>query len=165
MFRRCAGSGLAGACPRPSGIAALIVALRSRRAELVLVARAEGLWVNESPAAGVRVAGFSTVDTLISVTGTLLDKPGGYLATTSCRPACGSTTFRAGSSARSCRCRDLAKVLRNDYSRSQSQSIEEIDLSEAEPLLNFDANSWILPEHRGRIPEARSGISSSTARV
>jgi hypothetical protein len=37
------------------------------------------LWVNENPTEGVRVAGFSTVDTLIRVTSTLLDKPGGYL--------------------------------------------------------------------------------------
>ena len=41
--------------------------------------------------------------------------------------------------------RDLARVLRNDYSRSQSQSTEDPDLALAEPAFNFDNDSWIFP--------------------
>jgi hypothetical protein len=41
--------------------------------------------------------------------------------------------------------RDLARAMRNDYSRSQSQSTEDPDLARAEPVLNYDHNSWMLP--------------------
>jgi hypothetical protein len=35
--------------------------------------------------------------------------------------------------------------MRNDFSRSQSQSVEDEDLIVAEPKFNFDNQSWILP--------------------
>ena len=41
--------------------------------------------------------------------------------------------------------RDTARVYRNDFSRSQSQSVEDRDLQEAEGHLFFDASSWLLP--------------------
>ena len=41
--------------------------------------------------------------------------------------------------------RDMARALRRDFSRSQSQSKEDRDLSVAEPQFNFDAKSWMLP--------------------
>jgi hypothetical protein len=52
--------------------------------------------------------------------------------------------------------RDLARVIRNDYSRSQSQSKEDPDVSEAEPRFFFDNNSWILPRSEA---EYRDGIN------
>jgi len=51
--------------------------------------------------------------------------------------------------------RDLAKALRNDFSRSQTQSTEDVDLSKAEPQFNFDNSSWILPSTES---EYRQGI-------
>jgi hypothetical protein len=42
--------------------------------------------------------------------------------------------------------RDLARALRNDFSRSQSQSVEQVDLKEAEPKFNVDRRSWMWPE-------------------
>ena len=36
-------------------------------------------------------------------------------------------------------------MLRNDYSRSQSQSIEDDDLIVAEPDLNYTNDRWLLP--------------------
>jgi hypothetical protein len=41
--------------------------------------------------------------------------------------------------------RDITRSLRNDFSRSQSQSSEDVDLIIAEPKFNFDNKSWILP--------------------
>lgn len=41
--------------------------------------------------------------------------------------------------------RDLARVLRKDLSRSQSQSAEDPNLARAEPQLNYDNDSWWLP--------------------
>lgn len=41
--------------------------------------------------------------------------------------------------------RDLSKALREVYSRSQSQSVEDKALQSADPLFNFDNASWIMP--------------------
>jgi hypothetical protein len=41
--------------------------------------------------------------------------------------------------------RDLARALRNNFSRSQTQSTADADLEVAEPQFNFDSESWILP--------------------
>lgn len=41
--------------------------------------------------------------------------------------------------------RDLARAMRKDISRSQSQSSEDPDLVAAEPQFNFDSQSWVLP--------------------
>ena len=51
--------------------------------------------------------------------------------------------------------RDLARAMREAYSRSQSQSTEDPDLAMAEPLLNFNANSWLIPSSEG---EYRDGL-------
>lgn len=41
--------------------------------------------------------------------------------------------------------RDLSKALREAFSRSQSQSVEDKALMVADPLFNFDNASWIMP--------------------
>ena len=41
--------------------------------------------------------------------------------------------------------RDMTRALRNDFARSQSQSIEDKDLMQADPLFNFDNDSWLFP--------------------
>jgi hypothetical protein len=123
------------------------------------------LWVNESPAPGARVAGFSTVDTLIRVTSTLLDKPGGYLRNDLMPPGWLLDNIPAWEYGAVVQVRDLAKVLRNDYSRSQSQSVEDDDLSQAEPLLNFDASSWILPSTEGEYKKAIGHLVLFRARL
>jgi len=53
--------------------------------------------------------------------------------------------------------RDLARTLRNDFSRSQTQSTEDPDLSEADPLFHFDNDSWILPRTEA---EYRKGMEA-----
>jgi hypothetical protein len=53
--------------------------------------------------------------------------------------------------------RDLARAMRNDFSRSQTQSTEDPDLSEADPLFHFDNNSWILPRTEA---EYRKGMAA-----
>jgi hypothetical protein len=41
--------------------------------------------------------------------------------------------------------RDFSRALRNDISRSQSQSLEDKDLAIAEPQFNFNSESWLFP--------------------
>jgi hypothetical protein len=54
--------------------------------------------------------------------------------------------------------RDLARALRNDLSRSQTQSTEDIDLSEAEPLFNYDSERWFPPDTEGRYAKANEAL-------
>ena len=49
--------------------------------------------------------------------------------------------------------RDLAKALRNDYSRSQTQSIANPDLEIAEPKFNVDSEAWLFPSAEGEYKE------------
>ena len=53
--------------------------------------------------------------------------------------------------------RDLARSLRNEFTRSQTQSIEDKDLQVVEPQFNFDSESWILPSTES---EYRKGIEA-----
>ena len=41
--------------------------------------------------------------------------------------------------------RDAAAALRNHFARSQSQSVEDPDLAQAEPIFNFSNDSWMFP--------------------
>jgi hypothetical protein len=111
-------------------------------------------WVNESPNATTRVPGYSTIDTLIRVISTLLDKPGGFLRNDVMPPGVLLDNIPSWEYGALVQARDLAKVLRNDYSRSQSQSEEDSDLAQAEANLNFDSDSWILPPSEGEYRKA-----------
>jgi hypothetical protein len=61
--------------------------------------------------------------------------------------------------------RDLARVLRNYHSRSQSQSIEDEDLAAAEPALNTDSESWLFPAAETRYRDAIEALQSYETRL
>ena len=112
-------------------------------------------WVNEYSRNGGHVVGYATTDTLVRVAETLLDKPGGYLTNDITPPSVFLDNMPNWEFGVLQQVRDLSRVLRNDYSRSQSQSAEDPDLAKAEPLFFFDNDSWILPPSEG---EYRKGI-------
>jgi hypothetical protein len=89
--------------------------------------------------------GYTTTVTLINVAQTLLDKPGGYLSNDLMPPGLWLDNIPSWEFGVLVQVRDLSRALRKDFSRSQSQSTEDIDLSIAEPQLHFDHNSWALP--------------------
>ena len=124
------------------------------------------LWVNAESAAGEPVViGYSTVDTLTQVVSWLLDKPGGYLSNDVMPPSVwldNLPNFEFGVLVQS---RDLARVLRNDYSRSQSQSTEDADLASAEPALNTTNDSWLFPPSETRYREAVEALESYKMRL
>ncbi len=91
------------------------------------------------------VSGYTTVQTLQDVAGTLLDKPGGYLSNDIAPPGLWLDNMPSWEYGVLVQVRDMARALRKDFSRSQSQSTEDPDLKEAEPLFNFDNKSWALP--------------------
>ncbi len=102
-------------------------------------------WVDIETESGPAVTGHATTDTLLRVIETLLEKPGGYLSNDVTPPSVFLDNIPSWEYGALVQARDLARVLRNDYSRSQSQSTEDTDLGIAEPALNFDRNSWLLP--------------------
>lgn len=96
------------------------------------------------PGAG-RITGYSTTSTLIQCARTLLNKPGGYLSNDVLPPGSLMDNLPNWEFGVLVQIRDLARALRNDMSRSQSQSTEDSDLAAAEPLFNFDNDSWLFP--------------------
>lgn len=101
------------------------------------------------------VVGYTTTSTLLSLAETLLDKPGGYLSNDRLPPGVWLDNIPNWEFGVLVQVRDMARSLRNDISRSQSQSVEDPDLADAEPQFNFDNNSWFFPPSEG---EYRNGI-------
>lgn len=102
-------------------------------------------WVTADSQQRPLVLGYSTTDTLIRVSSWLLEKPGGYLTNDVTPPGIWLDNMPSFEFGVLVQVRDLARVLRNDYGRSQSQSTEDPDLALAEPAFNIDSDSWIFP--------------------
>ncbi len=117
----------------------------------------EIFWVQQEFEGKPVPRGFATVDTLIRVTETLLDKPGGYLSNDVTPPSIFLDNIPNWEFGVVVQVRDFARVLRNDFSRSQSQSREDTDLADAEPAFNFDHDSWIFPPTESKY---RGGVES-----
>ena len=61
--------------------------------------------------------------------------------------------------------RDLARAMRNDFSRSQTQSTEDPDLSQADPLFHYDSERWFPPDTEGRYRKAMVALDKYLARL
>ncbi|NQV86986.1 MAG: DUF2333 family protein, partial [Woeseiaceae bacterium] len=84
-------------------------------------------WVNHSADVNSAVVGVSTTDTLIRVAETLLDKPGGFLINDKMPPSVFLDNIPSWELGVLNQVRDLGRVMRDDYTRSQSQSKEDED--------------------------------------
>ena len=103
------------------------------------------------------VPGYVTTATAIRIAETLLDKPGGYLSNDVTPPGIYLDNIPNWEFGALTELRDLTRTLRNDFSRSQTQSVEDKDLQIAEPKFNYDSDSWILPSTES---EYRSGTEA-----
>ncbi|MBI1733063.1 MAG: DUF2333 family protein [Gammaproteobacteria bacterium] len=111
----------------------------------------------QAAAAGDTVTGDVTTAALIHVMQTVLDKPGGYLSNDVTPPGVLMDNIPRWEFGAITQARDLVRALRNDFSRSQSQSIEDDDLIIADPQLHFDTEKWLLPPSEW---EYRTGIAA-----
>lgn len=100
------------------------------------------------------VTGFTTTHTLIEVTNTLLQKPGGYLSNDITPPSVMLDNMPAFEFGALEMIRDLALSLRKDFSRSQSQSLENPYLKIAQPQFNIDHRSWAWPSAESEYSKA-----------
>jgi hypothetical protein len=99
------------------------------------------------------VVGYTTVETLKTVAGTLLNKPGGYISNDRFPPGLWMDNMPSWEYGVLVRCA-TCPALRKDFARSQSQSTEDADLAKAEPRFNFDNKSWILPSSESEFRKA-----------
>jgi hypothetical protein len=103
------------------------------------------------------VPGVVAVSAVGEVARILLEKPGGYLYNDRTLPGIYLDNMPSWEYGVLKEVRDSIRALRNDFSRSQTQSIENIDLRKADEFLNYDVNSWILPSSES---EYREGIEA-----
>ena len=99
------------------------------------------------------VTGYVTTATVIQLADTLLTKRGGYLSNDLLPPGVLMDNIPEWEFGVLTLLRDTARVYRNDFSRSQSQSTEDPDLAEAEAKFFFDNNSWLLPQSEDQYQE------------
>jgi len=104
------------------------------------------------------VTGYMTTATLIRVGETLLNKRGGYLSNDIMPPGIVMDNIPNWEFGVITQIRDLARALRNDFSRSQTQSTEDQDLMLADPNFHIDTASWIFPASETRYREAIESI-------
>ncbi|MCL1066808.1 DUF2333 family protein [Shewanella olleyana] len=103
---------------------------------------------------GDEIVGYATTSSLILTMETLLDKPGGWLSNDIMPPSVimdNMPAFEFGALEQS---RDLALILRKEFSRSQSQSTADADLLAAHSKLNIEHTSWLVPSAEGEYREA-----------
>lgn len=125
----------------------------------------EVFWIKTSATSGENVTGYATADALAQVINTLLDKQGGFLHNDITPPSVfldNMPNFEFGAIVQA---RDLIKALRNDYARSQSQSLEDPDLAAADPNLHYQVDKWILPSAESGFREAARLIESYRDRI
>lgn len=103
------------------------------------------------------VTGFATTAAMIHVGETLLDKRGGYLSNDVMPPSVIMDNIPNWEFGVVTQMRDLARALRNDFSRSQTQSTEDQDLMTADPDFHIDTESWLFPASETKY---REGIES-----
>lgn len=100
------------------------------------------------------VTGYTTTSTLIKVTEVMLGKTGGYITNDVTPPGIFMDNIPAWEFGVLEMSRDLALSMRKDFSRSQSQSLENPQLVKAQPYFNNDSNRWILPSSESRYQKA-----------
>ncbi|SFR60469.1 hypothetical protein SAMN05216203_1720 [Marinobacter daqiaonensis] len=103
------------------------------------------------------VTGFATTATMIRIAETLLEKPGGYITNDVFPPGLWMDNMPSWEYGVLVQLRDFSRSLRQNISRSQSQSAEDPDLTVAEPQFHFNSDSWALPSTEG---EYRRGIKA-----
>lgn len=103
------------------------------------------------------VPGTATAGAAIQIGATLLDKPGGYLSNDITPPGVLLDNIPNWEFGVLTAWRDLNNSLRNDFSRAQSQSVEDPDLAIAQPQSNYQSDSWILPSSESQY---RTGIEA-----
>lgn len=104
------------------------------------------------------VPGYATAAAVIQVAEVLLHKPGGYLSNDVTPPGLYLDNMPNWEFGVLTELRDITRALRNDFSRSQTQSVEDRDLAVADPQFNYESESWILPSTESEYKKAIAAL-------
>jgi hypothetical protein len=116
-------------------------------------------WVQRSAEPESAIVGYATVDTLIRVAETLQDKNGGYLTNDKLPPFVLLDNIPSWELGVVNQMQDLGRVMRDHYTRSQSQSKADLDVAEGAPKFFYDNDSWVFPTTES---EYRNGVKAFT---
>jgi len=111
------------------------------------------------------VTGYVATATLIRLAETLLDKRGGYLSNDLFPPGIWMDNVPNWEFGVLTQIRDAARAYRIEFSRSQSQSTEDPDLSVAEGKFFFDNSSWAFPQTEDEYREGIRLVNSYLGRL
>lgn len=111
------------------------------------------------------VNGYVTTATLIRVANTMLDKRGGYLSNDITPPGLFMDNLPSWEWGVLQQVRDFSLSMRNDISRSQTQSTEDRDLMEAQTNFNLPNDSWMLPSSESKYHLAIDHLDRYLARL
>ena len=111
------------------------------------------------------VTGYATTATLIETVDALLNKRGGYMSNDILPPWVFLDNLPNWEFGVLVQVRDLARAMRNDFSRSQTQSTEDPDLAEADPLFHYDSARWIPPDTEGRYRKGAEALERYLTRL
>ena len=111
------------------------------------------------------VTGGIVTSTLIGGGEILLDKRGGYLSNDKFPPGVLMDNVPNWEFGVLTATRDLAREMRNKFSRSQSQSEEDVDLKEADPLFSSPNDRWLLPSSEGQYRKAIEHVEGYLVRL
>lgn len=114
---------------------------------------------------GKKVVGYATTSSLILTIETLLDKNGGWLSNDIMPPSLFMDNMPAFEFGAIEQARDLALVMRKEFSRSQSQSTADKDLLAAHSKLNIEHTSWLVPSAEGEYRDAVKLLKLYRARI
>lgn len=111
------------------------------------------------------VVGTTTTSALLEVVDGMLHKRGGYLSNDIMPPWVLLDNVPNWEFGVLTQVRDLARIMRNDFSRSQTQSAEDPDLSQADPLFHYSNDRWLLPATEGKYQEGMEYLESYLIRL
>ena len=111
------------------------------------------------------VTGSVTTVALIASVETMLDKRGGYLSNDKLPPGVFMDNVPNWEFGVLTASRDMSRALRNDFSRSQTQSTEDKDLQEADPLFSSPNDRWLLPSSESQYRKAIDHVDAYLTRL
>ncbi|GAB1046269.1 MAG: DUF2333 family protein [Shewanella algae] len=114
---------------------------------------------------GEKITGYATTSALIETMEALLDKQGGWLSNDMMPPSVMMDNMPAFEFGALEQVRDLALIMRKEFSRSQSQSTADKDLLEAHSKLNIEHTSWLVPSAESEYRDAIKLLKVYRARM
>ena len=111
------------------------------------------------------VTGSATTAALVDSVERMLGKRGGYLSNDRFPPGVLMDNQPNWEFGVLTAARDLARALRNEFSRSQTQSTEDKDLQDAEPLFSSPNDRWLLPSSESQYRKGAAFIENYAKRL